>query len=134
MATHGARTQGDTRLLVALLEGKTLQDAATCAGISPTTAARRLRVPAFQEQLATARQEALSLAITQLTGATAQASAALIDLVAHAQQEAIRLAAARTILETSIKGLETLDVLRRLDALEARVPTQKGRGAYVGVC
>jgi hypothetical protein len=131
MAVQGRRTQGDTVLVAALLAGHTLKAAAPLAHVSEHTARRRMQDPAFQQQLAAARQEALGVAVTQLAGATTKASAALIDLVEHAEQESIRLAAARTIIETVVKATETLDLLRRLDALEQAAagptPGPKGR-------
>jgi hypothetical protein len=119
MAARGPRHQGDTVLVAALLEGRTLKDAAGVAHMGEHTARRRMQDPAFQRALAAARQEALAAAITQLTGATALASAQLTRLAAHAQQEAIQLAACRTILETAIKGAELLDLVTRIEALEA---------------
>ena len=138
MAAHGRRTQGDTRLIAALLEGQTLKAAAAVAGLSEHSARRRLQEPGFRAQLQAARQEALAAAITHLVGATTTASAGLERLAAHAQQEAIRFAACRAILELALRGCELLDLDARLAALEERlshpVPRTNGRIHHVVHC
>src|SRR6266536_2452651 len=120
MATHGRRSQGDGRLVAALLEGQTIAAAAATAGMSAQTAHRRLKEAPFQTALAQARAAALGLAITRLTAATVTASAGLERLAAGGVQESVQLAACRAILELALKGAELLDIETRLTALEAR--------------
>jgi hypothetical protein len=123
MAEHGSRSQGDGRLIAELLRGQTTEAAAKAAGVSLRTAYRRTADPAFQREFAAARTRALGRAVAVLVDSTHDAAHQLAWLASHAQQEAIQLAACRSILELSLKGTELLDVAERLTALEARVVT-----------
>jgi hypothetical protein len=118
MATHGTRSHGEARLIAALLEGRPVHEAAHAAGLSETTAHRRLRDAAFRAQLAAARQAALSAAILRLVAATGTAADELVRLTTAATQESIRLASARSVLDFALKGTELLEIDARLTALE----------------
>jgi len=86
--------------------------------------------PAFQREFAAARTRALGRAVAVLVDSTHDAAHQLAWLASHAHQEAIQLAACRSILELSLKGTELLDLAERLSALEARVaaaPAPNGR-------
>jgi hypothetical protein len=58
--TAGGRKNADSALIAGLSAGMTVLDAAQCAGISETTAYRRLREPDFRQRVAEARDELIA--------------------------------------------------------------------------
>jgi hypothetical protein len=127
VSVNGRRT-ADTVLIAQLAAGRTQDEAARQAGVSPKTVERRLREPAFRAQVEAARREAVTRAVSVVAeGATA--AAATLRLLLQAEAESVRLGAARSLMEYAIKGTELTDVLARLDALEARArePAAAGR-------
>jgi hypothetical protein len=118
MATHGARDQGTPALIAALLQGKTIAEAAEASGLSPRTVSRRLADPAFVRELQAARQRVLTRAVNVLLEGTVGAAVTLRFLATNAEQESIRLAAARSILDYAFKGIETVDLAEQVRALQ----------------
>jgi hypothetical protein len=127
MARNGTASPGEPVLLAALLQGKTIAEAAQASGLSERTVKRRLQDPAFIRELQQARQRAMARAVNVLVEGTTTAALTLRVLASQATQESIRLAAARSILDYAFKGMETLDLAERLEALEERLLTQGAR-------
>jgi hypothetical protein len=123
MPSHGRRDQGEGVLIAALLQGQTLAEAAQASHLSERTVRRRLADPAFVRELQQARQRAVGRAVNVLVDGTTTAAVTLRWLASHAEQEHVRLAAARSILDFAFRGLETLDLAERIAQLEARVAT-----------
>jgi hypothetical protein len=124
--------RGDAQLLAALAQGQSLTEAAKAARLSESTARRRLADPAFRAALSEARQRAVARAVTILASGMAEAAARLRWLSARAGEERVQLAAARTVIEQGLKGVELLDLAERITALEERLadaPT-KGLGRW----
>lgn len=96
-----------------------MRDAASRAGISETTAYRRLRDPDFKRQVAESRAEMLERAAGALAMITTRAVLTLAKLL-DAESEQVRLGAARATLETSLKFRDALDLERRITELEER--------------
>jgi hypothetical protein len=119
MARNGARDQGEEALITALLQGKTIPEAAEAAGVSPRTVNRRLADPGFVRQLQAARQRVLTRAVNVLLEGTVGAAVTLRFLATNAEQEAIRLAAARSVLDYALRGVETVDLAEQVRALQA---------------
>ena len=131
MARNGTAGQGEPALLVALLQGKTIPEAAQATGLSERTIKRRLADPAFVRELQVARQRAVSRAVNVLVEGTTTAAVTLRWLASHATQEHVRLAAARSILEYAFRGVEAVDMAERITQLEAAVASrQNGRHAW----
>jgi len=126
VAANGASPRGETALITALLAGKTAAEAAQGCGLSERTVSRRLADPRFQQQLAQARQRVLSRAVHVLVDGTTSAAATLRWLAGHADQEHVRLAAARAVLDAAWRGVEVLDLAGRIAALEGRVTEPEG--------
>jgi hypothetical protein len=118
VARDGPARRRDPVLITAFLQGKSIAAAAQVAGISERTAKRRVADPAFQRELAAARTRLLARAIGVLVDGALGAAVQLRQLAQGAVQESIRLAAARSILEFSFRGLEALDLAERVAALE----------------
>jgi hypothetical protein len=125
MARNGTAGQGEPLLISALLQGKSVAEAAQASGLSDRTVKRRLADPSFVQELRQARQRAIGRAVNVLIESTTTAAVTLRWLATHATQEHVRLAAARSILEYAFRGLETLDLAERVAALEGQREQQR---------
>jgi len=122
----GAKTSNFTRkkekAIAALLTTDTVEQAASVAGIAESTLYRWLKDPTFLEQYRKARKAAVDQAISTLQERANKAAKALIDIAEDQEMPpSTRVAAAREILQTSIKGVERDDFERRLEELERMV-------------
>ena len=122
----GAKTSNFTRkkekAIAALLTTDTVEQAASVAGIAESTLYRWLREPVFLEQYRKARKAAVDQAISTLQERANKAARALVDIAEDQEMPpSTRVAAAREILQTSIKGVERDDFERRLEELERMV-------------
>jgi hypothetical protein len=122
MAQRGKR-QADEKLLLALACGATVENAARAAGISPATAYRRLAEPAFRQRLQQVRTDMVSRAAATLTAAGTEAVKTLVVLQQSTAPAAVRLGAARAVLEMGIKLREMADLEERLTLLEQQIAT-----------
>ena len=123
MAGRGRRS-ADALLITALLAGETLGDAAKRAGVGEQTVRRRLREPAFRNQLNTMTDELLSATIASLTSASVEAVQVLRTLFTEGPPT-VRLGAARAVLEATPRWREN-SVELRLSALEAALAEREG--------
>ena len=117
--TGGDRKNADSALILAIAAGATIRDAAVSAGVSESTAHRRLDDPAFTRQVDDARAEMIARAAGQLADASTEAVATLRALL-DAEAETVRLGSARAILELGTKLRESEELGRRIAALEAQ--------------
>jgi hypothetical protein len=114
----GKRKNADAALALALASGATVAAAAAKAGVSESTAHRRLRLPEFRARVDAARADLLARAVGLLTALGEGAVGKLIALIAGATTaEAIRLGAIRTALEYLFKGNEQLNLARQVEEL-----------------
>ncbi len=120
------RRNTDHQLLMALACGVTVENAARQAGISPATAYRRLAEPAFQQRLQQLRGDMVSRTAGTLTAAASEAVRTLLELLKSTVSAAVRLGAARAVLEMGMKVREAADLQERLTALEKAVAESKG--------
>ncbi len=95
--------QGDDQLFQALVSGCHIENAASVAGISVRTAYRRLADPAFKQQLQEARQCLRESILAKLSDAGHDAVGTLWELMQTAENEGVRLRAAKAVLE-SLRG------------------------------
>jgi hypothetical protein len=116
MAASG-RKNADGSLLVALAAGQTAREAAETAGVAERTVFRRLANPAFRQRAAELRADMMQRALGRLADGMAEAAAALRKLLASGS-DAVKLAAARAILEFGPRLRETVEFEERLRALE----------------
>ena len=114
----------DEALALALAEGQTIEGAARKAGVGRTTAHRRLHQPEFRQRVNEIRGEMLNRMVSSISNIGAGAVAILAQLT-QATSDSIKLAAARTILEYSIRGNELVSVQERLAAIEIRLKKQE---------
>jgi hypothetical protein len=120
VARRGPGAPGEQALLTALATGATWAEAAVAAGVSPRTVARRMRDPAFREQLNRVRGRSLAVTAAGLAGLADAVLARLTQLVSSAN-EPVALGACRTVLESMVRIHELAILETRLDALEARL-------------
>jgi ribosomal protein S9 len=121
------RRNVDDLLLAALGCGATAEAAAHKAGVSRTTVQRRLQDPAFRQRLRAQGTETLKRASYALTAAMVEGIKTLLGLQASSVPHAVRLGAARSILEFSIRLREVTDTEERLAALEEQMASQQAR-------
>ncbi len=95
--------QGDDQLFQALVSGCHIENAASIAGISVRTAYRRLADPVFKQQLQDARQSLRESILAKLSDAGHDAVGTLWELMQTADDEGIRLRAAKAVLD-SLRG------------------------------
>jgi hypothetical protein len=120
MPTRGRKNVDET-LLAALACGATLEGAARQAGVSRRTAQRRAAEPEFQQRLAAARTDMLKRASAGLTGAAMESVKTLLALQGPGNPPAVRLGAARAMLELGIKLREAAELEERLAAVERQL-------------
>ena len=121
---HQGRKNADERLLQALACGATVEQAAQAAGISARTAHRRLKDPVFQQRLAAARDDIVQRTANMLTGGAMEAIKTLLALQHTDMPPAVRLGAARTVLELGLKLRESSDLTKRIAELEAQMKNE----------
>ena len=121
MARRGGRYTADNNLLMALACGATIENAARTAGLSQATVYNRLKDPEFQRRLQDIRSDMVKRTAGMLTAAAMEAVKTLLALQSTSTPPAVRLGAARAILEIGIKVRETAELTERIAALEAQL-------------
>ena len=120
MSQRGRRNADDV-LLMMLACGATVETAAQKAGVSRATVLRRLREPEFRARLQEVRSDMVTRAAGTLTAASTEAIKTLLALQQPTIPHAVRLGAARSILELGIKMREGADLEERLTAVEQQM-------------
>ena len=105
------------KVLAALIETSSVRDAAKTSGVGEATDYRYLKDKEFLSDYRNARRQTVETAIAQLQSAAGEAVETLKSSL-HCENPAIAVRAAQIILDTAIKGLETTDILERLEQIE----------------
>ncbi len=128
-ATTENLTPKQELLLVALLATGEAKRAAEQAGVSETSAWRWLQTEAFQTRYRAARRQLVEVAMSQLQADCGAAARVLREVAEDASVLASsRVAAAKTILELSIKAVELIELQERIQRLEETITNQdKGK-------
>ena len=116
MAASG-RQRADPILIAELLSGATPADAAPRAGISERTLRRRLQNPEFRARLTAEGDDIIAAAARGPVDASRGAVSTLQDLLGEGPP-AIRLGAAKSILELAPRWRNEREVDERLAAIE----------------
>jgi hypothetical protein len=124
MAEIGRR-KCDDALLLALAAGQTVRAAAVAAGVGERTATRRLTEPDFRRRLAETRADMVARALGRVAEGMADAADKLRALLADTTPPAVRLGAARSLLELGVKLRESVEMEERLAALERQIETKR---------
>jgi len=111
------KKEGET-LVLALACGATVEAAARQADVSDRTVYRRLQDPKFRTQVRDARAEMVKRSAGMLTAAAGESVRTLLALQKAPTPPAVRLGAARAVLELGIKVREMVELEARIEALE----------------
>lgn len=113
-------THKQTQALAALLTQPTKERAAQAAGIGLTTLKRYLSDAQFQAEYQKAVSEMVADAAAQAKQSLSPALACLREIVTSEDAaDGSKIQAARTLLEYGLRLVETVDILKQLDELEA---------------
>lgn len=117
----GGRSGADAVLVSALASGFTYEAAGKKAGVSERTVRRRLEDEDFQRQLREARAEVVDRSTRMLSQAAVGAVGTLLELLKPPSPPAVRLGAARSILELAVRYRESDDLAEKVGKLNASV-------------
>jgi hypothetical protein len=130
------RRNADESLALAVAGGQTLRDAATVAGVSERTATRRWADAAFRRRVAELRAEMVARSVGRMADGMSDAADVLRQLLAPGTPPAVRLGAARALLELGTKLRESVELEERLQALEQAheqgPPSEQRNGQWAG--
>jgi hypothetical protein len=121
------RHNADEALLLTLACGATAEAAAQKAGVSLRTVRRRLAQPAFRQRLQQVRGDMVQRTAGALTAAATEAVRTLLELQKPPNPPAVRLAAARAVLDLGLKLREAAELEERLAELERRLEARDER-------
>lgn len=105
------------KALVALLNTRSIRDAAKASRLSEETLYRFLRDTEFLTEYREARRQSVENAIGLLQRSTTEAAETLTRNL-HCENPAVEVRTAQIIIETALKGIDTLDILERIERLE----------------
>ena len=112
------RKKEEEPLILALACGATVEAAARQCNVSERTVYRRLKEPAFQARVQEARGEMVKRSAGMLTAAAGASVQTLLSLQKDSAPPAVRLGAARAVIELGVKVRELADLETRIAALE----------------
>lgn len=115
---HTMANKSDAMLITSLASGSSIREASTLAGVSERTAHRRWSDPEFRQRVNQAWSEIVRQAVGKLGDASTRAAAVLGELL-NADSETVRLSAARSILDHTVRLSEFANVEQRLSNLES---------------
>lgn len=122
------RKKNEDALLLALACGATVETAAKQCQLSDRTIYRRIKEADFKARLQELRADMVRRAAGLLTAAANEAVRTLLALQKEATPPAVRLGAARAILEMGMKLREVVELETRMSELEALVKRQGQAG------
>jgi hypothetical protein len=113
-------------LILALLQSKSLREAAKKAKVPYRTASRWHGEKEFRQELKAARREAYEQALCMLQGSSTQAVAALLRNL-ESKKASDRNAAARSLLGFALDVTEHIDFVDQLNELQKAVDESEQR-------
>ena len=115
----------DNALISALLSCPTKKQASESVGLSEQSVYSRLRKPDFRTKLQNARNDQFQVISSKLEDANFLALDTLIKILDDKETSAgIRVKAAQTLLDLSLKNREQIDVISRIENLEQMLDEQ----------
>lgn len=132
MAENGALTAKQARFCTALLEARTIREAARMAGVGERTAWRYLASPEVRQVLTERQGAMLAQAAAALVADMAEARKVLRSIMGDAAAApGVRVAAARAVLEAGLRLFELVSLTERVAELERRLEVRNDvEGAY----
>jgi len=132
MKGHGEKygRRGE-QAIAALLAAPTITEAARACGIGEATLGRWLQNADFAERYRRARKRALDVAVSRLQQIAADAVETLREVATDSESPAgSRVAAARAILETSLKAGTLEEIEAKLDELKTFIFDRRYHDGY----
>jgi hypothetical protein len=114
------RKNAEDLAIVALAGGATIQGAADAAGVCARTVHRRLNDPEFRRRVAEARAAVTDEALGKLVDGSTEAADVLRALL-KAEDDRVKLTAARSILELGPRLKEAAELEERIAELESKL-------------
>ena len=111
------------KALTALLNSPTITDAAKTCGLSEATIYRYLSEDDFKKEYRKAQRQVIENSITQIQRITFKAVETLEKNLTCGNPQ-VEVSAARIVLDNSLKAVETMDILERLEELENAIKTE----------
>ncbi len=105
------------KILISLIGTTSIREAAKKSGIGEATIYRYLQDKEFLAEYRNARRQTVETAIAQMQNAASEAVERLKELQ-YCENPPVAARCAQIIFENSVKGMETFDILERLEALE----------------
>ena len=122
----GERSSANGRLIAALAGGATVAEAARLGGVSEATVYRRRNDDAFTAAVAEARAAMIERATARsIMAAAAIAVGTLVELLKRDERSAIRLGAARALLEAALRWRAAEELEARVVALESELTASR---------
>ena len=116
----------DNQLISALLSCPTIKLASESVGLSEQAVYSRLRKVDFRTKLQNARNDQFQVISSKLEDANFRALDTLINILDDKEVGAgIKVRAAQTLLELSLKNREQADILTRIQNLEEMLKSQE---------
>jgi hypothetical protein len=120
LAQKSDLTPKQEKAIESLLTHPTMEEAAQSAGVNRTTIFRWLQQKDFQTAYTKARRESVKHAIARLQNRTGEAVEVLAEIMNDSTANPFaRVAAAKTIIEHSVKSVEVEEMAERIQELEA---------------
>ncbi len=129
MKTPGEKlTPKQEQAIIALLSEHTIKAAGKAAGVSETSLWRWLQLPEFQRRYRAARRQVVESSIGRLQQGCDDAVTVLRLIARDTRAPASsRVAAARTIIEQSLRAIELEDLTERIERLEKTLEQKAGK-------
>ena len=116
--TEKKLTSKQSKCLILLLEGKSIQEVSEALGVTIKSVYRYQESLEFKKKFAEAREKIFTEALEQLKEASREAVKTLRELMKIGFKESARLGSAKTILELAIKNKELEELEKRIEVLE----------------
>ena len=125
---HGSRSEAvRDQAVLALLTERTIADAARRCGVGERTLRRWLSDNSFKAECDTARAALFESAMSRIQTLAGKAIDTLEELLCARKHPAVRLGAARTVVEVGLHQHEAATILSRLAEIEAAQERQQRR-------
>ena len=108
------------KTITAVVQASSISKGVKQAGVSRTQFYQWTQDPIFMAELNRQRNRIINLALDELKASVGQATEALRELL-KSQNEAIRLKVAESIIEKTLKAVETENIEERLSRLEREI-------------
>ena len=119
---HGSKSRRMEEAVAALLDCRSVKEAAAAVGMHENTLLRWMSEPTFEAMYKDTRRQVLNAAIGRLQGFVSVAVQTLHDVMVDGEApSSSRVSAARAVLEMAGKFIETEIIIERLERVEQQI-------------